>query len=84
MRLKCLLGKHEPAGGNILPYKSCMYNWLRKCKYCDKYIAQNKSGRSILTDAQAAAIVKGMRKVHTAVKMLAKLIKETADEDEQE
>lgn len=87
MKLKCLLGKHEPGGENLLAFafgEKSEGAWLRKCKYCDKYIALSKGNRRIITEAEAKSIVRAMRKAHTAVKMLVKLIKETADYDEQE
>lgn len=87
MALKCLMGEHEPEGENLLAFafgEDSEDAWLRKCKYCDKYIALSKGNRRIITEAEAKAIVKAMGKAHTAIKMLVKLIKETADESEQE
>lgn len=87
MNLKCLMDKHEPEGENLLAFafgEDCEDAWLKKCKHCDKYIALSKGNRRIITEAEAKAIVRAMEKAHAAVKMLVKLIKETADEDEQE
>ena len=87
MNLKCLMDKHEPEGENLLAFafgEDCEDAWLKKCKHCDKYIALSKGNRRIITEAEAKAIVRAMEKSHAAVKMLVKLIKETADEDKQE
>lgn len=85
MNSKCLMGKHEPEGENLLAFafgEDCEDAWLRKCKHCNKYIALSDGNRRIITEAEAKAIVRAMGKAHTAVKMLVKLIKEMADEDE--
>lgn len=87
MNLKCVMGEHEPGGENLLAFafgEKSDGAWLRKCKYCDKYITLSKGNRRIITEAEAKSIVRAMRKANTAVKMLVKLIKETADEDKQE
>lgn len=85
MNLKCLMDKHEPEGENLLAFafgEDCEDAWLRKCKYCNKYIAQHKSGRSIITDAEATAIVKAMGKAHTAIKIMTKIIAEVMSDGE--
>lgn len=65
MRLKCLLGKHEPAGENILPYKSCTYNWIKKCKGCNRYIAEDKDGeKRIMEEWMARAVVTAEEYAH--------------------
>lgn len=39
MRLKCLRGIHEPSGESLIPFFGNEY-WLKKCKYCRRYIAR--------------------------------------------
>lgn len=39
MRLKCWYGIHEPSGESIIPFHGDEY-WLKKCKYCRRYIAR--------------------------------------------
>ena len=54
MELKCYMGMHEPEGENLLAFafgEDCEDAWLRKCKYCDKYIALSKGNRRIITEA---------------------------------
>lgn len=53
---------------------------MRKCKYCDKYIALSKGNRRIITEAEEKAIVRAMEKAHAAVKMLVETIKEVTEE----
>lgn len=79
MNLKCLLGNHEPEGESLLAFafgEDCEEAWLKKCKHCDKYIALSKGSRRIITEAEATAIVKAMRKAHAAVKIMTKIIAE--------
>lgn len=66
MKLKCLLGKHEPAGENILTCKSSMYNWIRKCKGCNRYIAEDKydGKRHIMEEWMAETVVSATEAAH--------------------
>ena len=65
MKLKCLLGKHEPAGENILTCKSSMYNWIRKCKGCNRYIAEDNDGeKHIMEEWMARAVVTAEEYAH--------------------
>lgn len=85
MELKCYMGMHEPEGENLLAFafgEDCEDAWLRKCKYCDKYIALSNGNRRIITEAEATAIVKSMRKAHTAVKIMTKIIAEVMSDGE--
>ena len=82
MDLKCQMGKHEPAGENLLAFafgEESEDTWLRKCKYCDKYIALSKGNRRIITEPKAKAIVRAMGKAQTAVNMLVEAIKEVTE-----
>ena len=79
MNLKCLMGQHEPEGENLLAFafgEDCEDAWLRKCKYCNKYIAISGGNRRIITEAEATAIVRAMEKAHAAVKIMTKIIAE--------
>ena len=63
MELKCYMGMHEPGGENLLAFafgENCEDAWLRKRKYCDKYISLSKGNRRIITEAEATAIVRAM------------------------
>lgn len=85
MKLECLLGKHEPGGENLLAFAfgaDCEDAWLRKCKYCDKYISLSNGNRRIITEAEAKAIVRAMEKAHAAVKIMTKIIAEVKSDGE--
>ena len=85
MHMGCGMGTHEPTGENLLAFafgEDCEDAWLRKCKYCDKYIALSKGNRRIITEAEAKAIVRAMRKAHTAVKIMTKIIAEVMSNGE--
>lgn len=85
MELKCYMGMHEPEGENLLAFafgEDCEDAWLRKCKYCDKYISLSKGNRRIITEAEAKSIVRAMEKAHAAVKIMAKIIAEVKSDGE--
>lgn len=85
MELKCYMGMHEPAGENLLAFafgEESEDAWLRKCKYCDKYIALSKGNRRIITEPEAKAIVRTMGKAHAAVKIMTKIIAEVMSDGE--
>ena len=75
MHLECEIGMHVPAGKNLVAFafddQHAENNWLRKCKYCDKYIGQSKGRRMIISEQNAKRVINTMRAVVLADAILA-------------
>lgn len=64
MNLKCLMGKHEPTGENLLAFafgEEDKIDWIRRCKYCDKYIGHSTNFRHVLSKEDAEDVINTMR-----------------------
>lgn len=85
MNLKCLMDKHEPEGKNLLAFafgEDCEGTWLRKCKYCDKYIGQSDGRWTIINEADAKRVIATMHTVVLADVILAAKVAELRVEQE--